>query len=126
MGYSSRTVCLPLSLQGVLVGNCCFDLTLTGPSLGSVCWPVRRPELIKYLVESLLAADIPFLFATASRFTQLDQDLRAKVEAGGKGMIVPWVPQNTVLQHPAVRFFLVRDFSTRWTSTIAVGKRCSR
>jgi hypothetical protein len=106
----------------VLVGKCLFDLTLKSPSLGSVCWPIRRPELIQYLVESLLAADIPFLFATASRFTQLDQDLRTKVEAGGNGMIVPWVPQNTVLQHPAVRFFLVRHFSTGWTSPINLGK----
>lgn len=81
--------------------------------MGTACWPTKRPELIQYLIESLLDAEppLPFLFATAATGSDVRADLREAVKASGRGMIVPWAPQITVLQHDAVRFFLVRPLS---------------
>ena len=74
-----------------------------------------RPHLINYLVETLLVTKRPqrFLFATAAGVAEIPQELRDKVHESGKGMIVPWAPQMTVLQHPAMRFFLVSHLPER-------------
>jgi len=56
-----------------------------------------------------LVADppLPFLFTTAANGADVPVTLQEKVEASGKGMIVQWAPQLTVLQHDAIRFFVV-------------------
>lgn len=80
-----------------------------GCSWGTAVWPLKRPELVRYLIESLLEVDppLPFLFATAANGAEVAEDLREKVKASGRGLIVPWAPQLTVLQHGSIRFFLV-------------------
>ena len=90
-------------------------LTTHGPrstvyvSFGSLVWPKFRPQLVEYLVETLLEAqpDLPFLFALSSPNASLSEGLRRRVEDSGKGMLVSFAPQLTVLQHNAVRFFIV-------------------
>ena len=74
-------------------------------------WPSLRPELIQYLVESLLDAKppLPFLFATAVKGAVISEDIRARVDKSGRGSIVPWVPQFTAMQHEAMRFFVVSN-----------------
>ncbi|ORX40718.1 hypothetical protein BD324DRAFT_611861 [Kockovaella imperatae] len=76
--------------------------------LGSQWWPEDRPELIQYLVETLLEAKpaLPFLVSASAAGASLSEELRSRVEASGRGMIVSWAPQVAVLQHEAIRFFI--------------------
>lgn len=76
-------------------------------SFGTIIWPTLRPELITELVGTLLDIKVPFIFATASPAGQLDDDLKRRIEESGRGMVLDWVPQLQVLQHPATGAFLV-------------------
>ncbi|RXK35723.1 hypothetical protein M231_07012 [Tremella mesenterica] len=77
-------------------------------SFGSLMWPSTRPELLECLVETLIEAEppLPFLFAAASALASWPDHLIKKVEESGRGMIVKWAPQLTVLQHESIHFFL--------------------
>ncbi|KZT56251.1 glycosyltransferase family 1 protein [Calocera cornea HHB12733] len=61
------------------------------------------PEHLGYLFDVLLDLEepMPFLFAAASPSLQLPDSVREKVAASGRGLIVPWAPQQTVFQHLA-------------------------
>ena len=78
-------------------------------SFGSFIFPAKRPELLDYLVTSLLAAEppLPFVLTLPSADAILpDETLRA-VEQSGKGLICSWAPQPVILNHPATAFFIV-------------------
>ncbi|KAK4684606.1 hypothetical protein P7C73_g5563, partial [Tremellales sp. Uapishka_1] len=80
-----------------------------GPdSLGTIFWPVLRPEIVETILDSLLELERPmlFVFATAGKDARVSDEIRAKVRDSGKGMIVDWVPQMKVLQHEATGVFL--------------------
>ncbi|KZT56671.1 glycosyltransferase family 1 protein [Calocera cornea HHB12733] len=64
---------------------------------------VPQSKHIGYLFDVLMALEepMPFLFAAASPALQLPEGLRERVEASGKGLFVPWAPQQAILQHPA-------------------------
>ncbi|KZT56679.1 glycosyltransferase family 1 protein [Calocera cornea HHB12733] len=70
-------------------------------SFGS--YMVPEGKHIGYLFDVLMELEepMPFLFATASPALQLPEGLREKVIASGKGLFVPWAPQQAVFQHPA-------------------------
>ncbi|EJU04040.1 UDP-Glycosyltransferase/glycogen phosphorylase [Dacryopinax primogenitus] len=73
-------------------------------SFGSAFFP--PPEQISILLEMLLELDppLPFVF-TASR-RKLGTELLKKIEDSGKGLIVDWAPQQSVLAHPAIGWMI--------------------
>ncbi|KAK4685322.1 hypothetical protein P7C73_g4827, partial [Tremellales sp. Uapishka_1] len=78
-------------------------------SLGTSVWPKLRPSLMNSLIDSLLSPTldppIPFVFATASAAGKLSEDIKQKILASGRGLVVDWAPQVKILQHPATGFF---------------------
>ncbi len=76
-------------------------------SFGSQFWPVLKPELVPWLLESLHENHIPFLFSHASPFAQLPQNFIEKIEAQEDSCIIKFAPQLAVLQHPATGCFVV-------------------
>ncbi|KAK4690044.1 hypothetical protein P7C73_g46, partial [Tremellales sp. Uapishka_1] len=75
-------------------------------SFGSQFYPSLRPELVNYLIVTLLENDVPFLFAHASSVAVIPDELAKAIEAAPNGCKVRFAPQWAVLEHPAVGFFL--------------------
>ncbi|KZO90746.1 glycosyltransferase family 1 protein [Calocera viscosa TUFC12733] len=63
---------------------------------------------LQYLFDVLLQLEvpIPFLFAAASPALKFPEDLKQKIEKSGRGLVVPWAPQQSVLLHPATGWAL--------------------
>ncbi|KZO99012.1 glycosyltransferase family 1 protein [Calocera viscosa TUFC12733] len=70
-------------------------------SFGSLFVPT--PAHLQYFFECLLEVEtaIPFVFGATSPLLALPEGLRKRIENSGRGLIVPWAPQQTVLLHPA-------------------------
>lgn len=76
-------------------------------SFGTAFWPANRPELITYLLDSLMDKDVPFVFAHASFMDRLGPDVLEKINSRDNAIEVKFAPQWAVLQHPATGFFVV-------------------
>ena len=81
-------------------------------SFGSAYWPTLRPELVTAIIESLFELDppVPFIMATASPTGKVEPELKKRIEASGRGLVVDWAPQVRVLRHEAVGVFLVPQY----------------
>ena len=81
-------------------------------SFGTLFFPVARPDQIKLLIKSLLAADppMPFIFGTAGAPPGLVDEISAMLtgEKPTMGIICGFAPQMFILNHMATGFFLVR------------------
>ncbi|KZT56669.1 glycosyltransferase family 1 protein [Calocera cornea HHB12733] len=71
-------------------------------SFGSIFFP--RPDLVQILLERLLALErpMPFIFTTASPLAMLSEEMIVKVKESGRGLFVPWAPQQAILAHAAL------------------------
>jgi UDP:flavonoid glycosyltransferase YjiC (YdhE family) len=67
---------------------------------------LSEAEYLWALIEELMAAKKPFLFATAFRLLNLTAQQLASIEASDVSLALPWVPQDAVLAHPAVGWFI--------------------
>ncbi|TCD71970.1 hypothetical protein EIP91_000102 [Steccherinum ochraceum] len=74
-------------------------------SFGSAIWP---PEFEKFdaFVDVVIENRIPFLLSHGSPFAQLPEPFKAKVQESASGFLTPWSPQQTVLNHPVVGWFV--------------------
>ncbi|KZO98988.1 glycosyltransferase family 1 protein [Calocera viscosa TUFC12733] len=90
-------------------------------SFGSIMVP--KDTHLGYLFDVLLELEqpIPFLFAAASPAFQLPDGLAEKVAASGRGLIVPWAPQQQVFQHPATGWALSHCGSGGLSEALAQG-----
>jgi len=75
-------------------------------SLGSVFWPLLRPELMDFIIDSLIESPLPFLFAHATDLATPNTALLERINSSGKGCAVKFAPQWAVVNHPATGFFL--------------------
>ncbi|WRT68708.1 uncharacterized protein IL334_005688 [Kwoniella shivajii] len=75
-------------------------------SFGSIFFPVLRPEIIRYILQSLKQAGFPFLFAHASGMAQIPDELIKELEEYDDCCIVNFAPQWDVVNHDATGFFL--------------------
>ncbi|WWC93271.1 hypothetical protein V866_000104 [Kwoniella sp. B9012] len=75
-------------------------------SLGSLFFLVLRPELIKYILESLKESGSPFVFAHASGIAQVPQELLDELKDDENCCVVKFAPQWDVVNHEATGYFL--------------------
>nr|XP_019006455.1 uncharacterized protein I203_00043 [Kwoniella mangroviensis CBS 8507]OCF69916.1 hypothetical protein I203_00043 [Kwoniella mangroviensis CBS 8507] len=75
-------------------------------SLGSLFFPVLRPELIKYILESLQESGFPFVFAHASGIAQVPPELLDELKDDENCCVVKFAPQWDVVNHKATGYFL--------------------
>ncbi|WWC63664.1 uncharacterized protein I303_106269 [Kwoniella dejecticola CBS 10117] len=75
-------------------------------SLGSLFFPVTRPELIRYILQSLKESGFPFIFAYASQMASLPEDLQKELNDDEDSCVVKFAPQWDVVNHEATGYFL--------------------
>ncbi|KAJ6577343.1 UDP-Glycosyltransferase/glycogen phosphorylase [Mycena capillaripes] len=74
-------------------------------SFGTVFWPTVN-EYIDEIVEALLEKKAPFIFCHASPFAKISEELKHRAESSGIGMLTKWSPQQFILNHPVMGWFI--------------------
>ncbi|WVQ72903.1 hypothetical protein IAR50_002465 [Cryptococcus sp. DSM 104548] len=87
-------------------------------SFGSLFFPLFRPELIRYILQTLHEVDIPFVFAYASGAAPVPPGLVEGFVGLEDACLVKFAPQWAVLNHPATRFFITHCGSNSTHETI--------
>ncbi|KAI0674842.1 UDP-Glycosyltransferase/glycogen phosphorylase [Trametes maxima] len=90
-------------------------------SWGSLFWPMRTPEKIWAFLDVVMELDIPFILSHASPVAVVPDEIKEKVKAYGKGLLSPWSPQQTILEHPATGWFLSHGGHNGVTEAICAG-----
>ncbi|KAH9940501.1 UDP-Glycosyltransferase/glycogen phosphorylase [Epithele typhae] len=90
-------------------------------SLGSAFWPVSSPEKLWAVLDVIMELNIPFIFSHASPMAQIPDEMRAKVDAYGKGVLSPWSPQQSILHHPATGWYISHGGHNSVTEAIVAG-----
>ncbi|OCF35788.1 hypothetical protein I316_02280 [Kwoniella heveanensis BCC8398] len=75
-------------------------------SLGSLFFPVKRPDLLRFLLESLRDSGYPFICTYASDIVPPPLELIEEIKDLEEACMVRFAPQWDVLQHPATGAFL--------------------
>ncbi|KZT56226.1 glycosyltransferase family 1 protein, partial [Calocera cornea HHB12733] len=88
-------------------------------SFGSVFFP--QPSHLALLLHVLLALPKPMPFVlTLSRGT-LPEELDRQIERSGRGLVVTWAPQQTLLAHPALGWMLTHCGGGGTFESLALG-----
>ncbi|KAH9901483.1 UDP-Glycosyltransferase/glycogen phosphorylase [Cubamyces lactineus] len=91
-------------------------------SFGSMFWPVKTPEKLWAFLDVVIERNIPFILSHASPFAGTIPDaVREKVKLYGKGLLSPWTPQQTILDHPATGWFVAHGGHNGVTEAISAG-----
>ncbi|KZT56236.1 glycosyltransferase family 1 protein, partial [Calocera cornea HHB12733] len=73
-------------------------------SFGSIFFPPEAHARI--LLETLLTLEKPMPFVMALSAGSLPEELTTVLAASGRGIVVPWAPQQTILSHPGLGWIL--------------------
>ncbi|THH28055.1 hypothetical protein EUX98_g6132 [Antrodiella citrinella] len=68
-------------------------------------WPTD-PAKIETFVNVLMEKKIPFILSYGSPLAQLSDSFKEKIEQSGLGVLSRWSPQQTILAHPALGWFV--------------------
>ncbi|KAI0769592.1 UDP-Glycosyltransferase/glycogen phosphorylase [Trametes elegans] len=90
-------------------------------SFGSTFWPYMAPEKLWALVDVVMERNIPFILSHAPPMAIVPDEVRLKVKAYGKGILSPWSPQQTILEHRATGWFLAHGGHNGVTESICAG-----
>ncbi|KAH8087202.1 UDP-Glycosyltransferase/glycogen phosphorylase [Cristinia sonorae] len=74
-------------------------------SFGSIFWPAKF-EKVEAFIDVVLEMKIPFIFSHASPLAQLPETFQEKVNQSSVGLLSPWSPQQTILSHPVLGWFV--------------------
>ncbi|ODN77735.1 hypothetical protein L202_04876 [Cryptococcus amylolentus CBS 6039] len=87
-------------------------------SFGSLFFPLLRPELIRYILQTLQESGIPFVFAYASGVAPVPPELIEEFVGLEDACLVKFAPQWAVLKHAATGFFITHCGSNSTHETI--------
>lgn len=96
-------------------------------SFGSLFWPVKRPELLRFIIQNI-PSDMTYLLSDAAAMSSLESGEQDLALDEKRGKVVKFVPQWKVLNHPAVGIFVVsRDpilhLHEFWVKLMCIGSR---
>ncbi|EJC97776.1 UDP-Glycosyltransferase/glycogen phosphorylase [Fomitiporia mediterranea MF3/22] len=74
-------------------------------SFGSAFWP-SEVEKTRAIIDLMIKERVPFIFAHASPFSAMPEDMTEKIKASGFGYSSNWVPQRAILDHKACGWFI--------------------
>ncbi|OBZ67170.1 UDP-glycosyltransferase 88A1 [Grifola frondosa] len=74
-------------------------------SFGSMFWPAK-PDVIWAFLDVVMELKIPFILSHASPLAVVPEEVSQKVREYGLGLLSPWTPQQTILNHPATGWFV--------------------
>ncbi|KAF8194683.1 hypothetical protein BJ912DRAFT_1087311 [Pholiota molesta] len=89
-------------------------------SFGTVFWPTKS-EYVDELIDALIEKELPFLFCYASPFAKISDESQKKVESSGLGLLTKWAPQQYVLTHKSIGWFLTHGGHGGLTEALASG-----
>ncbi|KAI0649587.1 UDP-Glycosyltransferase/glycogen phosphorylase [Trametes meyenii] len=69
-------------------------------SFGSMFWP-SDPAKLGAVLDVLMEKDIPFVMSSSSPFASFPENTREKLETYRNAYVSKWIPQQTILEHPA-------------------------
>ncbi|OBZ67123.1 Anthocyanidin 3-O-glucosyltransferase [Grifola frondosa] len=69
-------------------------------SFGSMFWPAR-PDVIWAFLDVVMELKIPFILSHASPLAVVPEEVSRKVREYRLGLLSPWTPQQTILDHSA-------------------------
>ncbi|EIW63123.1 UDP-Glycosyltransferase/glycogen phosphorylase [Trametes versicolor FP-101664 SS1] len=90
-------------------------------SFGSIFWPIKSPETIWAFLDVVMERNIPFIMSHASPLATVPDEVKEKVKAYGKGIMSPWSPQQTILEHPATGWYVAHGGHNGVTESICAG-----
>ncbi|KAI0674843.1 UDP-Glycosyltransferase/glycogen phosphorylase [Trametes maxima] len=90
-------------------------------SFGSIFWPVKTPEKLWAALDVVMEKKIPFILSHGSPMAVVPDEIKEKVKAYGKGLLSPWSPQQTILEHPVTGWFLAHGGHNGVTEAICAG-----
>ncbi|KAI0760930.1 UDP-Glycosyltransferase/glycogen phosphorylase [Trametes elegans] len=70
-------------------------------AFGSMFWP-SDPAKLGTVLDVLMESDIPFILSTSSPFASIPESTHGRISAYNRALLADWIPQQTILQHPAV------------------------
>ncbi|KAF7789271.1 hypothetical protein EIP86_000212 [Pleurotus ostreatoroseus] len=74
-------------------------------SFGSHFW-TAEPDKVWAFLDAIMERKLPFIFAHASPFAEVPEAVKEKVKRYGLGLLSPWSPQQYILTHPVVGWFV--------------------
>lgn len=74
-------------------------------SFGTIFWTIK-PQIVWTFLDVMIEKKIPFIMSHASPEAKVPDELQTKVKASGTGLLVPWAPQQAILEHPATGWFV--------------------
>ncbi|TCD68440.1 hypothetical protein EIP91_010726 [Steccherinum ochraceum] len=89
-------------------------------SFGSGFWP-PVPDKYEAFIDVLIEKRIPFIFSYASPIAQLSDAFRARVENSDVGFLSQFSPQQTILAHPAVGWFISHCGQSSTLESVSAG-----
>ncbi|KAL1942098.1 hypothetical protein VTO73DRAFT_6628 [Trametes versicolor] len=90
-------------------------------SFGSLFWP-SNPANIWAVIDVLIEKNVPFVMSHgASMATPMPDDVKAKIEAYGNAIVSDWVPQQSLLDHPATGWYLMHGGHNGTMETVTSG-----
>ncbi|KAI0783052.1 UDP-Glycosyltransferase/glycogen phosphorylase [Abortiporus biennis] len=74
-------------------------------SFGSFFWSTE-PDKIWAFLDIVMEQNIPFIMSHGSPWAVVPDEVKAKVEKYGQGILSPWSPQQAILAHPVTGWFV--------------------
>ncbi|EJC97779.1 UDP-Glycosyltransferase/glycogen phosphorylase [Fomitiporia mediterranea MF3/22] len=89
-------------------------------SFGSIFWPSEIDKL-RAVFEVLIEERVPFIFAHASPFGAIPDDMKERIETSGLAYSSNWLPQTTILNHEACGWFVTHCGHNSVTEALSAG-----
>ncbi|KAI0630196.1 UDP-Glycosyltransferase/glycogen phosphorylase [Trametes polyzona] len=90
-------------------------------SFGSLFWP-KNPTRLWAIIEVLIEKNVPFVMSKgAALATPMPEDIKAKIEKYGNAVVSDWVPQQSLLEHPATGWYLTHGGHNSTIESIMAG-----
>ncbi|KAK7692877.1 hypothetical protein QCA50_004512 [Cerrena zonata] len=89
-------------------------------AFGSLYWSTE-PEKIWAFLDVVMEKKIPFILSHASPFAVVPDEVAARVKSYGNGILSKWTPQQTILAHPSIGWFVTHAGLNSTLEAISLG-----
>ncbi|KAI0633343.1 UDP-Glycosyltransferase/glycogen phosphorylase [Trametes polyzona] len=75
-------------------------------SFGSMVHGENETKKLWTLLDVVMELSTPFIMSHASSSSEVPSDVKEKIDSYSRGLLSPWTPQQTILEHAATGWFL--------------------